>query len=564
MFTLRLCLFYSLLTLPLYSQPLNQPENLFTQYERARAGISNEPLKCGFTALATLQAFSQQSEPRQRILKLAAARPVLPRSYFTADNRFRIHYAIAGDDAVSPVSTNPAGVPDFVYEAGLAAQRAYALLVDTLGMRAHAPDNGVDGSEFDFYIINLGNLYGETRFDFSTGTGPSYIVIDNDYGPGFYSQGLDGLRVTVAHEYFHAVQLNYYLRGEDIFFFEISSVWFEDFAYDDVNDYFAYLRRWFRETSFPLNTKNGSHEYGSALWLHYLVKRLGGAMIVRNLWERIVQESATFAMKSVLQANPYGLPFNQAMQEFYTWCFFTNYRADGEKYFEEGEEYPSVQFELTKTLAQNETVSGELNALAAEYYRFIRTAQDVQGSLQIAADPGRFGLTAMLLDENGEYVSRTGYGLAPVLITAQARQDTVVFVVVQGSLPINSTISNNYQLQLTLGDQIELENALDLPYPNPFRPGVHSRLQIPYRLKQANFVKAVIFSEDGRIVWQYNSKQRSLAGSSSIPCNSDGRDGCYGWDGRDESGQPVPSGVYVLRLFADDFVETAKFVVINR
>ncbi|MEK7726775.1 MAG: hypothetical protein AAB354_00110, partial [candidate division KSB1 bacterium] len=63
---------------------------------------------------------------------------MLPRSYTTSDNRFRIHYTISGSDAVATTSTNPDGVPDFVYEAGKAAKRAYTLLVDTLGMKAHA------------------------------------------------------------------------------------------------------------------------------------------------------------------------------------------------------------------------------------------------------------------------------------------------------------------------------------------------------------------------------------------------------------------------------------------
>ncbi len=554
MFMLRLCLCCCLLALPLHSQPLSPSENLFTQYERARAGLSSEPLKCGFPMLAALRVASPQNTQEQQLLKLASARPVLPKSYFTTDNRFRIHYATSGEDAVSPVSTNPDGVPDFVYEAAKAAQHAYALLVDTLGMKAHAPDNGVDGAEFDFYIIDLGNLYGETRFDFSTGTGPAYTVIDNDYGPAFYSQGLDGLRVTVAHEFFHAVQLNYFLRGDDVFFFEISSTWFEDFAYDEVNDYFAYLRRWFRETALPLNTKNGSHEYGSALWLHYLTKRLQSPAVVRVLWERIVQEPALLALKDVLQASPYSLPFNQAVQEFYAWCFFTNYRADSEKYFEEGEDYPSAQFVFTRAASQHESVPDDVEPLAAKYYRFIRTAQDLQATLQIPVDPGRFGLTAIAVDENEDYTLRTAYGTAPAYLAGQARQDTVAIIVGNGGVPsTGGSGSNDFNLQISLGTQSELEDVLGAPFPNPFRPVRDGLLRIPYRINSSTIVESVIFAEDGRVVWNSKSKQRLAVGPYEIV-----------WNGRDNSGQLVPSGVYVLRLLAGDFVASVKFVVINK
>lgn len=549
----RMFLAFLTLAFPLYSQPFNQDENLFSRYAQARAGLAGEPLKCGLPTLAALLHASPRGPQASRLAKLLSARPVLPNSYFTSDNRFRIHYATSGTDAVSPVSTNPDGVPDFVYEAGQAAQRSYALLVDTLRMKPHASDGGVDGPEYDFYIINLGNLYGETRFDFATGAGPAYTVLDNDYDAGFYSQGLDGLRVTVAHEYFHAVQLNYYLRGEDIFFFEISSVWFEDRAYDEVNDYFAYLPRWFRETSLPLNFRNGSHEYGSGIFMHFLTQRLGEENVVRALWERIQTESALNALKAVLQSGPYHLPFSAALQEFYTWCFFTNYRADVQSYFEEGEDYPVVRYAVSQTLSQNETVPDVLEPLAAKYYRFIRTAQDVQGGLQISVDPARFGLTGIGYDQSGNYFTRTGYGLAPIFVAGQARQDTVVYLVVNSGSPQSGGGTNNYNLQLVLGSQLELEDALEPPYPNPFRPGRDGFLRIPYRIKQTAVVEAAIYGEDGRVVWSTKSRTRQPVGPYEIL-----------WNGKDDSGQAVPSGVYVMRLLADGFAASTKFVVVNR
>ncbi|MEK7727689.1 MAG: FlgD immunoglobulin-like domain containing protein, partial [candidate division KSB1 bacterium] len=312
-------------------------------------------------------------------------------------------------------------------------------------------------------------------------------------------------------------------------------------------------RRWFRDTSLPLNTKNGAHEYGSALWLHYLTKRLNSVVVVRSLWEQIVQEPALSAMKTTLQNSPYNLPFAQALQEFYTWCYFTNYRADEVEYFAEGADYPSVQYETTQILSEKVSFAGTLSPLAAEYYRFIRTAQEVQGNLQIASDPGRFGLTGIAYNQNDEYFVRNGYGLAPVLLPRQTRQDTVVFVVVHGSLPPSGAISNDYELQLTLGEQIDLDDALEPPFPNPFRPRNGTILRVPYRVKQATTVETIIFSEEGRVVRKEKSRTRLPAGSYE-----------FVWDGEDDTGQLVPSGVYVLRLIAGSFGASTKIVVINR
>jgi len=546
---LALCLWLGLTVLPLYSQ--SEKTNLeFTRQElfawESRLWGST---KCGFSIVAELRAMRDKDPKAAALLKLKAFRPSLQHSYLTPEGLFRIHYDTTGNNAVNPFSTIQAGVPDYVFEAGLAAQRSYSLLVDTLGMRPHTSDNGDDGPEdpgpeFDFYIINQpSSRYGET---FINDDKSSYTTLDNDYST-YFSKGLNGLRVTVAHEYFHAVQTSYIFRREDIFFFEISSSWFEDFAYDEVNDYFGYLRSWFRNITLPLNTKDNFHEYGSALWLHYLTKRLGTPEIVRRLWERIAQEPAVFAMKNVLQSNPYNLPFNQALQEFYSWCFFTNHRADEERYFAEGADYPAIKLDRPPTLEQNETISGNSSPLSAQYSAFLRNAQEVQAHLQIQVDPGRFGLTLFASDENDEYLARTGYGLAPVFASAQARQDTIVFLVVN-----NGLTADEYELKITLGNQIKLENLLEAPYPNPFRSHTAGILTVPYRLSETSAVEAAIFSDDGRRVWNKKPERKTIGA------------GTMEWNGRDEEGRLVPSGVYIMRFWAGAFAASTKIVVINR
>ena len=209
------------LALPLTGQRKNGNSNAFDQaYRLVSKEQPQTPIKCGFPEIAALH-FAGKTDPEARAhLQAILARPSLPEFYITPDSRFRIHYTTSGSNAVDPTSTTVPGVPDYVYEAGIAVQKSYALLVDSLGMKGHADDGGVDGPEFDFYIQNLGNLFGATFFDFSRGAGPAYIQLNNDYDPSiFFTDGFDALRVTVAHEYFHAVQLNYFLRVGDVFIF---------------------------------------------------------------------------------------------------------------------------------------------------------------------------------------------------------------------------------------------------------------------------------------------------------------------------------------------------------
>lgn len=71
--------------------------------------------------------------------------------------------------------------------------------------------------------------------------------IDNSYyESSYYTRGINALKVTLAHEFGHAVQLlSYGLWDEDIWFYEMTSIWLEEAVFDDVNDYYAYIPRFF-------------------------------------------------------------------------------------------------------------------------------------------------------------------------------------------------------------------------------------------------------------------------------------------------------------------------------
>jgi len=516
--------------------------------------FAQEPVKCGFATIAALQAAASKGAQARSQAALLLARPMLPLAYVTEEGRFKIHYSTTGADAVNPASTNPAGVPDFVYEAGRVAQRAHHLLVDSLGMRAPISDNGVDGVEFDFYLQNLGDLYGQTNFDFGgEGSGPAYCLIDNDFGTGFYTQGLDGLRVTVAHEYFHAVQLSYYYRDADIYFFETSSVWFEDYAYDAINDYYAYLPRWFRNTALPLNARDGAHEYGSCVWLHYLTERLRTANIISAIWERIVNEPAVFATRTVLQSQPYNLPIDQAMQEFYNWCFFTNYRAQPGQYFSEGANYPLLPFNASNSfrITADAAYDNNLPPLAARYYRFIRTGLALQFTLQVTTEPGRWGLTAISSGANDDYALKSDHAQATISVAAQDREDTVFVAVASVGMPPNANQSptSSFQLQVTLGEQQDLPSVLEQPRPNPVQLSRGDILKVPFRLSTRTPVHAFILREDGRVVWSKNFGTLPAGPQELV------------WNGVDDQGDRVGSGVYFVRLLAGDLTESTKFVL---
>ena len=87
-------------------------------------------------------------------------------------------------------------------------------------------------------------------------------------------------------------------------------------------------------------------------------------------------------------------------------------------------------------------------------------------------------------------------------------------------------------------------------FPNPFNP----ETWIPYQLAKPAEVTVSIHAADGKLV-------RSLAlGQLSAGVYQDKDRAAY-WDGKNEQGEPVASGVYFYTLKADDFSATKKMLI---
>jgi hypothetical protein len=86
-------------------------------------------------------------------------------------------------------------------------------------------------------------------------------------------------------------------------------------------------------------------------------------------------------------------------------------------------------------------------------------------------------------------------------------------------------------------------------YPNPFNP----KTTIAYSIRERGAVALRIYSVSGRLV-------RTLVNGVQTP-----RAGGYAveWDGRNNAGAAVASGVYLCRLTAGNFSETRKLVLLR-
>jgi hypothetical protein len=89
-------------------------------------------------------------------------------------------------------------------------------------------------------------------------------------------------------------------------------------------------------------------------------------------------------------------------------------------------------------------------------------------------------------------------------------------------------------------------NSFLTPYPNPFTLSEHDAAYIPFKLEQAHNVELRIYSLGGRLI---TSVERSLLMPGRYT-NTDPASprAAFIWDGTDEDGEPVASGVYYCVL----------------
>ena len=96
-------------------------------------------------------------------------------------------------------------------------------------------------------------------------------------------------------------------------------------------------------------------------------------------------------------------------------------------------------------------------------------------------------------------------------------------------------------------ESIPVEYQLDQNYPNPFNPTTTIRFDIPRQGR----VSIQVFSLLGQRMRVLIDEEKE-AGRYAVV-----------WDGRDDGGRLVPSGVYFYRMAGEDFLRSRKLVLLK-
>jgi hypothetical protein len=118
-----------------------------------------------------------------------------------------------------------------------------------------------------------------------------------------------------------------------------------------------------------------------------------------------------------------------------------------------------------------------------------------------------------------------------------------------GSLAFKEGIEN---LENLLASLVPEETALLANYPNPFNP----ETWIPYQLADSGEVTLTIYDINGKMI-------RRLAVGHKVAGIYRSRSRAVYWDGRNQLGESVASGLYFYTLTASEFSATRRMLILK-
>ena len=203
---------------------------------------------------------------------------------------------------------------------------------------------------------------------------------------------------------------------------------------------------------------------------------------------------------------------------------------------------PSVGWAFVLSGPLRETVAGASYTVVAKNQRTGEVA-----TRQVTSDASDFNV--VWADLSRARVIEAGDTLEVILMD---EWDNIVSGPFRQRVAIEDLRKAYLSLSLTVGDVHPAETLLGQNFPNPFNP----ETWIPYQLEKSAAVVLHIYDTPGRVVRTIDLgfKQQGFYMTRSTAAY---------WDGRNEKGEPVSSGVYFYSLQTPDFSATRKMLILK-
>lgn len=504
-------------------------------------------------------------------------KPKFHDTLISPSGRFTIYYDTSGVHSVELIDKNSNSVPDFVDSVAFYADSVYQIEVKQFGL---ASPTGDFNPTYQIFLQDIGS--GETEEDSSgfrdeggtygltinddeifSGKYSSFMVIDNDFSkldsarpeggkpfPTFKTNGVEAMKITLAHEFNHAIQ---FITGFDDSSFstvaEMLSVSFEEICFPEVNDYMQYVRSLFKN-SLNYNFASGSPRdgYYYSIFMIMLYQKYG-IPFYQKYFEFQEQRINTYVAidSSLHQLNS---SIESEWNSLLEWIYYTNYRSIDGKYFNDAKIMP--------LLTNNEKLLFELPS--TNYSGNIEPFQFRADQIYFA---NQFPLSNDTLDILTSYFDKNAF------FTHFHSADKFVHSVCSDELPDYSKIfldsHQPYFHKLTSEKSKVFARLFEIPgvdtkyfamaYPNPFLVNEEQILYFPAPEKSAvgDFARLTIFNSN--LLEEF---------SIELPISSNNRNRVLQFNLISNLNSFNPSsGIYLFKTENEDGHNIGKFSIIN-
>ena len=489
---------------------------------------------------------------------------------------FRLHYTLTGRNAVNTTDLNLNDVPDYIESLAEVFGYVSKMLHDEMGFIRppgdgfYSADYDNGGSDrYDVYIRQLAsNFYGYVQFEqYAQGNGDnektpniieknaitSYMAMRNGYTNFNQLTELQNIQTTIAHEFFHTVQLGYD-GWEKQWLLEATAVWMEEELFDEINDVYQYMPEWFKYPHRSLD-EEGTHAYGSYIFFEYIEQNMGGNEYLRKVFENSVQndsrkkDGSHYAIDQALKTN--GYTFKQALNSMSVANKIMSSAITAGNYkYEEADQYPIEGPAVYKTLnfqpgAVNFIESSRLSRFGSQYIAIISQDPVLVELKKINGSNSNLKLNAVLEKNDNSFL---------VLSNDKINIDPIDLKSIHLAIVSDDTIDMDLSYRLTLkdgergtGTNLPTSFTASNPSPNPFR----NEISFSITVLKDTFISVTVFDLLGREI-RYIYDGQLLPGRYS-----------YKWDSKNNIGDDVASGTYFIKI-GDDMNQEWKAITLIR
>lgn len=341
------------------------------------------PAPASAELMTIARSWNLLSEGFKKVYQQATEIPASFRMFRTPGFGIEIYYAESGSNAPAPDdmwhadSLNwrkridaPNDVPDYIDDVAWAIDSVWCMEVNRFGFPSPHPykDSIHPSNSYKIMVEALGSKVYGTTFPFmpDSGTGfCSLFSIRNTWDGWNINSTIDyethpekGIRITCAHEFFHAIQYrmvhavkeDIYLDDFPVSWLEGTAVMMEDCAFPDINDYIQYSESYFKSPSrFTAFEKTiDATTYSNGLICMYIYSHPVDTADPIDFFRSIMQNNMTDAgsFDSLLLSGTNAEKQNWAdlLNKFHTSSFFTSSNSSNGMFLDDAQLLPPLTY----------------------------------------------------------------------------------------------------------------------------------------------------------------------------------------------------------------------------